>query len=95
MFYQPMIDHILLEGKVNAREVVVFILIARHMDQEGKKSYPSTATLAFILKIDRRSVQRSLKRLTALGYLKAFPWRRRSTMYELGDSLKRFLRKES
>lgn len=92
MFYQPMLDCILLENKISPKAFMAFVVIARHMNEEGKNAFPATGTIAFILRTNERSIQRFVKELVTNGYLKTFPRKRHSTTYELGDKLTRFLR---
>lgn len=92
MFYQPLLDFIVLDGKASPREFMVFCLVAKHMNREGKNAFPSTNTIAFQAHISRRHVQRSLKVLVLFGYLEASPLKRRSTEYRLGEKLLRVVR---
>ena len=82
-----MLDAIILDTNITSRDFMTFCMVAKHMNDEGKRAFPSTSTLAFMMRVDRRNVQRSLTKLTALGYLKAFPLKRHATTYELGDKL--------
>lgn len=92
MFYQPMLDYIIIQ-KVTPREFMVFCMIARHMDKEGKRSFPSTLSLSMQTGISRRAIQKSVKSLVNKNYLKVAPWKRHATTYELGSELIRFLPK--
>lgn len=88
MFYQPMLNVLILDQKLGRTEIVVFCLIANHMDEQGERSYPSTNTLAFRLGITRRAVQKAVAALKERGYIDVVQRKRQVTVYSLGAKLR-------
>lgn len=83
-----MLDVIILDQSLGRTEIVVFCLIANHMNQDGEKSFPSTNTLAFRLGVTRRSVQRATGILKDRGYLDVVQRKRQVSVYSLGAKLR-------
>lgn len=83
-----MLDVIILDQSLGRTEIVVFCLIANHMNQDGEKSFPSTNTLAFRLGVTRRSVQRATNILKERGYLDVVQRKRQVSVYSLGAKLR-------
>jgi len=91
MFYQKMLNVVILDPAMGRGEIVVFCLIANHMDENGENSFPSTATLAFRLNVTRRFIQKSVKGLQAKGYLDVVQRKRQVSVYSLGPKLRPLL----
>lgn len=93
MFYQPMLDVIMLNHSISPREFMVFCTLAKHMDKEGGNSYPSTKTIAFRMGITERSVQRCVSALEEQGYITTVQRKRTATVYTIGDKLRPLLQR--
>lgn len=94
MFYQKMLNVLILDQSLGRSEIVVFCLIANHMDKDGQKSYPSTATLAFRLGVSRRMIQIAIANLKTRGYIDVLQRKRQVSIYSLGPKLRPLLQAE-
>lgn len=92
MFYQKMLNSVVLDQSLSRTDIVVFCLVANNMDADGERSFPSTDTLAFRLGVTRRAVQKSIKSLEKGGYLEAVHRKRKVSVYSLGPKLRPLLR---
>lgn len=91
MFYQKMLNVVILDQSLSRSDIVVFCLVANNMNEDGEKSFPSTATLAFRLGVTRRAIQKSVKNLETRGYLEAIHRKRQVSVYNLGPKLRPLL----
>lgn len=94
MFYQKMLNVIILDQSLGRTDIVVFCLIANHMDDNGQKSFPSTATLAFRIGVTRRAIQLAVKSLERGGYIESVQRKRQVTVYSLGPKLRPLLQEK-
>lgn len=94
MFYQHFLDIIILDHAITPRDFMVFCIVARHMNKDGEKSFPSTNTMAFRMGVTRRLVQLSIARLKQLGYLDVIQRKRQVSVYSLGPKLRPLLQAE-
>lgn len=91
MFYQKMLDVVILDQSLSRSDIIVFCLLANNMDANGEKSFPSTANLAFRLGVTRRAIQKSIKSLEARGYILSVQRKRQVSVYSLGPKLRPLL----
>lgn len=90
MHYQPVLRPLLLIPSIKPTDVVVFIAVADHLNKAGK-CWPGIDKLALLTQLNRRTVQRSLRKMEKLNAIKTFPSHRRSSTYEIGEALTPYL----
>lgn len=60
---------VLHHSPATGTDKVILLGIANHADSDGGNAWPSVATLATYARVSQRTVQESLRRLTAAGHL--------------------------
>jgi DNA-binding transcriptional regulator YhcF (GntR family) len=63
------VDDILREGCFSAEDKLVMLSLARHASNETRIAWPSVDTIALESSLNRRTVQRRLRRMESLGVI--------------------------
>jgi hypothetical protein len=91
MFYQPIIEKILLLSQISPGEFKLFVYLLTYMNVEGEM-WHSSVRMASVLKTGQRNIQKQLKKLESVEYVELIHNKRHSTTIRLSGLPKRWLK---